>query len=59
MKWSDTLEAVLMQLWPRSGADRLPEANDDNKIGRVSEIFFIMRMQCGRDEKQKKIVPGL
>ena len=45
-----------MQLWPRSGADRLPEASGDKKIAHV-RFFFIVRMQCGRDEKQKKVFP--
>ena len=41
LKWSDTLEAVLMQLRPRSGADRLPEASGYKKIARVIEIFSL------------------
>ena len=47
-----------MQLWPRSGAERLPEASGDKNIAPVSEIIFIVRMQCGRDEKQNKLFPG-
>ena len=46
-----------MQLWPRSGAERLPEANGDNKIARVSEIFSLCVCSVAVMKSRKKIFP--
>ena len=47
-----------MQLWPRSGADRLPEASGDKKIARVSEIFSPCVCSVAV-MKRRKNIPGL
>ena len=48
LKWSNTLKAVLMQLWPRSGVDSQPEANGDKKVARASEIILIVAVMKSR-----------
>ena len=57
MKWSGTLEAVLMQRWPRSAADRLLKANGEKKARVVR--FFSLCVSSVAVMKSRRIIPDL